>query len=79
MLCLVSSPPATQVLSLTTVGATIGAAQLDSLYEKVVLQRLEQADKLKPMGLTDINQAAWEMRISKEYQKYDCVKYSVRL
>ena len=23
-----------------------------------------------PMGLADINQAAWEMRISKEYQKW---------
>ncbi|KAI4610560.1 uncharacterized protein J4E87_010736 [Alternaria ethzedia] len=53
-------------------GATIGAAQLDSLYEKEVLRRLENADRLQPMGLSDINQAAWEMRISKEYQNAKC-------
>ncbi|KAI4648335.1 hypothetical protein J4E93_004747 [Alternaria ventricosa] len=53
-------------------GATIGAAQLDSLYEKEVLQRLEHADRLQPMGLQDIHQAAWEMRISKEYQNAKC-------
>jgi len=50
-------------------GATIGAAQLDSLYEHSVLQRLQYADRSQPMGLGDLNQAAWEMRISKEYQK----------
>jgi molecular chaperone DnaK (HSP70) len=53
-------------------GATIGAAQLDSLFEKEVLQRLQHADSLQPMGLMDINQAAWEMRISKEYQNAKC-------
>ncbi|KAG9188090.1 hypothetical protein G6011_02013 [Alternaria panax] len=53
-------------------GATIGAAQLDSLFEKEVLQRLQRADTLQPMGLVDINQAAWEMRISKEYQNAKC-------
>ncbi|CAN9345166.1 unnamed protein product [Alternaria alternata] len=53
-------------------GATIGAAQLDSLFEKEVLQRLQHADRLQPMGLNDINQAAWEMRISKEYQNAKC-------
>jgi hypothetical protein len=79
MWCLVSSSSIFQLLGLTTIGATIGAAQLDSLYEKAVLQRLEQADKLKPMGLTDINQTAWEMRISKEYQKYNCVEYPIYL
>ncbi|KAH8716796.1 hypothetical protein GQ44DRAFT_557001, partial [Phaeosphaeriaceae sp. PMI808] len=53
-------------------GATIGAAQLDSLYENYVLQRLEYADQALPMGLTDLNQTAWEMRISKEYQNAKC-------
>lgn len=53
-------------------GATIGAAQLDSLYEDAVLQRLEYANQLLPMGLADLNQAAWEMRISKEYQNAKC-------
>ncbi|KAH7394392.1 hypothetical protein BKA66DRAFT_411060 [Pyrenochaeta sp. MPI-SDFR-AT-0127] len=53
-------------------GATIGAAQLDSLYEKAVLERLQHADQTIHMGLTDISQAAWEMRISKEYQNAKC-------
>jgi hypothetical protein len=53
-------------------GATIGAAQLDSLYESAVLQRLQQANQAQPMGLVDLNSAAWEMRISKEYQKSVC-------
>jgi len=51
-------------------GATIGAAQLDSLYESAVLQRLQHANQAQPMGLADLNSAAWEMRISKEYQKW---------
>jgi molecular chaperone DnaK (HSP70) len=50
-------------------GATVGAARLDSLYEETVVQRLQYADQMMPMGLADINQAAWAMRISKEYQK----------
>ncbi|KAF2818511.1 hypothetical protein CC86DRAFT_309073 [Ophiobolus disseminans] len=53
-------------------GATIGAAQLDSLYENTVLQRLQHADQAQPMGLADLNQTAWEMRISKEYQNAKC-------
>jgi hypothetical protein len=55
-----------------TPGATIGAAQLDSLYENAVLQRLQNADQALPMRLADLNAAAWEMRISKEYQKSVC-------
>ena len=50
-------------------GATIGAAQLDSLYEKAVLRRLQLAERSETLGLADLHQAAWEMRISKEYQK----------
>ncbi|CAO2657916.1 Nn.00g071760.m01.CDS01 [Neocucurbitaria sp. VM-36] len=53
-------------------GATIGAAQLDSLYETAVLERLQYADQKLPLGLLDISQAAWEMRISKEYQNAKC-------
>jgi hypothetical protein len=29
---------------------------------------------MMPMGLPDISQAAWAMRISKEYQKYVCTR-----
>lgn len=51
-----------------SVGATIGAAQLDSLFEKAVLERLQATDRHLPMGLQDLHQTAWEMRICKEYQ-----------
>jgi molecular chaperone DnaK (HSP70) len=53
-------------------GATIGAAQLDSLFEKATLERLQYANELQPMDLEDLSQAAWEMRISKEYQNAKC-------
>ncbi|KAH9863883.1 hypothetical protein J1614_009815 [Plenodomus biglobosus] len=53
-------------------GAHIGAAQLDSLYENAVSEKLQHANKMSPMGLADINHAAWEMRISKEYQNAKC-------
>ena len=53
-------------------GATIGAAQLDTLFENAALERLQNADHTNPMGLADLNAAAWEMRISKEYQNAKC-------
>ncbi|KAJ8109602.1 hypothetical protein OPT61_g7339 [Boeremia exigua] len=53
-------------------GAAIGAAQLDSLFENAVLERLQLADRNNPTGLADLNIAAWEMRISKEYQNAKC-------
>ena len=57
---------------LTCSGATIGAAQLDSLFERAVLEKLEEADQLLPMDLEDLPQTAWEMRICKEYQNAKC-------
>ncbi|ORY02273.1 hypothetical protein BCR34DRAFT_493253 [Clohesyomyces aquaticus] len=56
----------------TVFGATIGSAQLDSLFEKWVLGRLQSANTQSPMGLDDLSQTAWEMRISKEYQNAKC-------
>lgn len=53
-------------------GSTIGAAQLDNLFEASVLARLQHADRVLPLGLPDLHQAAWEMRISKEYQNAKC-------
>ncbi|KAI8933611.1 hypothetical protein NX059_009339 [Plenodomus lindquistii] len=53
-------------------GAHIGAAQLDSLYENMVSERLQHANTMAAMGLVDISHAAWEMRISKEYQNAKC-------
>jgi hypothetical protein len=53
-------------------GATIGAAQLDGLFEKVVLGRLQYANSLQPLNIGDLRQVAWEMRISKEYQTAKC-------
>jgi hypothetical protein len=53
-------------------GAAIGAAQLDTLFENAALERLQLADRMFPTGLADLNSAAWEMRISKEYQNAKC-------
>ncbi|UPX13350.1 uncharacterized protein EKO05_0003863 [Ascochyta rabiei] len=53
-------------------GATIGAAQLDTLFENAVLERLQHADQTISTGLPDLDAAAWEMRISKEYQNAKC-------
>ena len=53
-------------------GASIGAAQLDSIFESAVLERLQLADHSIPTGLHDLHSAAWEMRISKEYQNAKC-------
>ncbi|KAF9691908.1 hypothetical protein EKO04_010128 [Ascochyta lentis] len=53
-------------------GATIGAAQLDTLFEHAALERLRRADETISTGLPDLNAAAWEMRISKEYQNAKC-------
>lgn len=56
------------VLILGNIGATIGSTQLDNLFEKAVLDRLEMANRSLPMGVDGLDQIAWEMRISKEYQ-----------
>lgn len=53
-------------------GATVGAARLDSIFESAVLERLQLADRSIPTGLHDLPTAAWEMRISKEYQNAKC-------
>jgi hypothetical protein len=53
-------------------GATIGAAQLDALFEKATLERLQDADGLRSTDIGDLSRAAWEMRISKEYQNAKC-------
>ncbi|KAF1831720.1 hypothetical protein BDW02DRAFT_504623 [Decorospora gaudefroyi] len=53
-------------------GATVGSVQLDSLFEEAVLGRLELANRGNTMGLPDLQQTAWEMRICKEYQNAKC-------
>ncbi|KAF2267229.1 hypothetical protein CC78DRAFT_541886 [Lojkania enalia] len=53
-------------------GSTIGAARLDSLFEKFILDRLEAANRMAPLGLLNLNQTAWEMRVGKEYQNAKC-------
>jgi hypothetical protein len=49
-------------------GATVGSVQLDALFEEAVLQRLELANRDTSLGLEDLQQTGWEMRICKEYQ-----------
>jgi hypothetical protein len=43
---------------------------LDNLFQEAVHGCLKDANNIMPMGLEDLGQTAWEMRISKEYQKY---------
>lgn len=57
---------------LISTGATVGAAQLDSLFENAVLEKLESAYEMCSMDLDDLQQTAWEMRICKEYQNAKC-------
>ena len=57
---------------LTGAGATIGSVQLDSLFESWLLERLQAANRLFSMGLPDLGQTAWEMRVCKEYQNAKC-------
>jgi hypothetical protein len=52
-------------------GANLGAAQIDHGFEQAVAARLQQADASIPMGI-DIEDAAWEMMKSKEYQNAKC-------
>lgn len=53
-------------------GLAIGAARLDSLFEAAVHERLEFANRSIPTGLHNLSSAAYEMRISKEYQNAKC-------
>lgn len=41
---------------------------MDSLFEQAVVERLQGAERTCPMGLKDLNQTAWDMRNSMEYQ-----------
>jgi hypothetical protein len=52
-------------------GATIGSAQIDRRFEISVLERLQLADKTMAMDI-DVEDAAWEMMKSKEYQNAKC-------
>jgi hypothetical protein len=52
-------------------GATIGSAQIDRRFEISVLKRLQLADEAITMEI-DIEDAAWEMMKSKEYQNAKC-------
>jgi hypothetical protein len=52
-------------------GATIGSAQIDRRFEISVLERLQLADKTIAMEI-DVEDAAWEMMKSKEYQNAKC-------
>jgi hypothetical protein len=55
-------------------GATIGSVQLDTAFESSVRQRLELANRIIPTGLQskELDDIAWEMAKSKEYQNAKC-------
>jgi hypothetical protein len=55
-------------------GATIGSVQLDRGFEESAYQRLILADRHIPTGLSadEIEEVAWQMVKSKEYQNAKC-------
>ncbi|KAH7321601.1 hypothetical protein BKA65DRAFT_598749 [Rhexocercosporidium sp. MPI-PUGE-AT-0058] len=52
-------------------GANLGSAQIDHAFELSVQERLEMANRVIPLGI-EIEDAAWEMMKSKEYQNAKC-------
>lgn len=55
-------------------GGTIGSVQLDTAFEEAALSRLEIANRTIPTGLQqkELEEIAWEMAKSKEYQNAKC-------
>ncbi|CAG8976953.1 hypothetical protein HYALB_00008864 [Hymenoscyphus albidus] len=55
-------------------GATIGSVQLDTAFETTARSRLIKANQILPMGIEDkeLDDMAWEMAKSKEYQNAKC-------
>jgi len=55
-------------------GATIGSVQLDTAFETSARQRLEMANRTVPIGFQpkELDDIAWEMAKSKEYQNAKC-------
>lgn len=58
-------------IKLTNAGANLGSAQIDHAFELSVQERLETANRVIPLGI-EIEDAAWEMMKSKEYQNAKC-------
>jgi hypothetical protein len=52
-------------------GRNIGSAQIDEAFEDMLLSRLGQANRAMPMGI-DIEDAAWLMMKSNQYQDAKC-------
>ncbi|EON62947.1 hypothetical protein W97_02173 [Coniosporium apollinis CBS 100218] len=52
-------------------GETIGSAAIDYAFEKLVLARLQQADRVASLGI-NLDETAWEMMKSKEFQNVKC-------
>ncbi|KAH8678627.1 hypothetical protein BGZ60DRAFT_555189 [Tricladium varicosporioides] len=55
-------------------GATIGSVQLDTSFEISVRERLDMANQTIPLGFhsKELDDIAWEMAKSKEYQNAKC-------
>jgi hypothetical protein len=55
-------------------GATIGSVQLDRAFENSARERLEAANRTIPTGFQpkELDNIAWEMAKSKEYQNAKC-------
>ena len=58
----------------TRTGGYIGSVAIDSAFEELVRSRLELANRSKPLGLSseEIEDLAWSVRESDEYQTTKC-------
>lgn len=56
---------------MTFPGATIGSASIDRDFEKLVKERLEQADRTTKLNLS-CGDVAWEMMKSRDFQNAKC-------
>lgn len=52
-------------------GRNIGSAQIDEAFEDMALSRLQQANQQRPLGI-DLEDAAWMMMKSAQYQDAKC-------
>jgi hypothetical protein len=65
-----SGPPSLKQLDVV-IGRNIGSVKIDEAFENRVLERLRAADQVIPIGI-DVEDSAWLMMKSREYQNAKC-------
>jgi len=66
----INGPPQLKQLDVV-IGRNIGSVKVDEAFENLALERLRAADLAIPMGI-DVEDAAWLMMKSREYQNAKC-------